>query len=101
MAENRPQTYENHTKFVPLFHYIATPLLLANLLWALYRAATGFSIDALFGVVVAFGLILVGLFSRTFALSAQDRVIRLEPTAPLRRIPEPTPRIAVTDSPSM
>ena len=27
MAEKMPQTFANHTKLVPLFHYVALPIL--------------------------------------------------------------------------
>lgn len=78
MAEKRTQTRENHTKFVPLYHYVAFPILMVNLLWALYRVVTGVSIDTAIAAAVAFSLVVMALFARTFALSAQDRVIRLE-----------------------
>ena len=78
MAEKMPQTFENHAKLVPLFHYVVLPMFLVNLLLALYRVFTGFSFDAAWSVAMAIGLILVALFARIFALGAQDRVIRLE-----------------------
>ena len=78
MAERTPQTLKNHTKNVPLYHFVALPILLINLLWALYRTATGFSFETALGAVVALALILVAFFARVFALGAQDRVIRLE-----------------------
>ena len=78
MAERTPQTLKNHTKNVPLYHFVALPILLINLLWALYRTATAFSFETALGAVVALALILVAFFARVFALGAQDRVIRLE-----------------------
>ena len=78
MAEKRPQTHDNHTRFVPLYHYVAFPILVVNLLWAFYRVITGVSIDTFVAAAVAFALVVVALFARTFALGAQDRVIRLE-----------------------
>ena len=73
-----PQTFANHAKLVPLFHYVALPIFLINLVLAIYRMATGFSFETASGAVVAFALILIGFFARVFALGAQDRVIRLE-----------------------
>ena len=78
MAETMPQTFENHAKTVPLYHFVALPILLINLLWALYRAATGFSFDAALGAAVALALVVVAFYARVFALGAQDRTIRLE-----------------------
>ena len=85
MAEKTPQTYENHTKMVPLFHYFTMPLLLINILWSIYRLTESkvFGgdaplIDSLVPLTTAVAVLLVAFFSRTNALKAQDRVIRLE-----------------------
>ena len=78
MTEKALQTYANHTKLVPLFHYVALPILLINFVWSVSQLFTGFSFGALLAVLVAFALILIAFFARVFALGAQDRVIRLE-----------------------
>lgn len=78
MAETKPQTFDNHAKLVPLFHYVAAPIFLINLILSLYRMFTGFSFETAWGAVMAVAFILIGLFARVFALGAQDRVIRLE-----------------------
>lgn len=78
MAEPKPQAYANHTRWVPPYHFVAAPIFLLNFAWAGYRAAGGFSADTAIGLLLAVGLMLVFFFSRTFALKAQDRVIRLE-----------------------
>ena len=78
MAEQTLQTFKSHTKNVPLFHFVALPILLLNVIWSLVRAATDFSADTAIGIVVAFALLIVAFFVRVFALGAQDRVIRLE-----------------------
>ena len=78
MAEQTLQTFKSHTKNVPLFHFVALPILLLNVIWSLVRAATDFSADTAIGIVVAFALLVVAFFARVFALGAQDRVIRLE-----------------------
>ena len=77
MAET-PQTFENHAKIVPVYHYFTFGLLFVNLLWRLYSAAVGFSMDTVMSLVVAVALVMVALFARIFALKVQDRVIRLE-----------------------
>ena len=78
MAEQTPQTLQNHTRMVPLYHYLAMPILLINLLLSLYAVVTGFSIHTALNVLVAIALLLLAYFARVFALGAQDRVIRLE-----------------------
>jgi len=78
MAE-RAQTYKNHTRLLPPFHFFVLPVLLANFVWSLYRLkAWNYSLDGFLAVAVAAAL-LVGFVSvRIFALTVQDRVIRLE-----------------------
>jgi hypothetical protein len=78
MSEKKPQNYKNHAKFIPVFHYIALPLLLVNFFGALFRVTHEISFYTLNGVGLAISLIVVAVFTRLFALKAQDRVIRLE-----------------------
>ena len=79
MAEKTPQTYENHAKTVPLFHYFTMPLLLVNVLWSIYRLTQSDAFaDSLVALAAAVAVLFVAFFSRTNALKAQDRVIRLE-----------------------
>jgi hypothetical protein len=78
MAERVPQTYQNHGRIVPAYHFVAFPLFAINVFWALYQVVTNFS----WGGVIAFGvsvaLIILFFQARLMALFVQDRVIRLE-----------------------
>jgi Family of unknown function (DUF6526) len=72
------QNFQNHAKYVPVFHFVVLPALLFNVGWAIYgivRAPSGGSVETL---VVALALLLVALYGRMFALAVQDRLIRLE-----------------------
>ncbi len=73
------QNLANHTRLFPPFHFFVLPVLLINLGWSLYRwKLAEFSLDGLIWVLTSAAL-LVGFVSvRIFALSVQDRVIRLE-----------------------
>lgn len=77
MAE-RQQTYKNHARLLPPFHFFVLPVLFLNTLnaarhlWLTPALGTGFA------VVVAIALLMLGLLSRVMVLSVQDRVIRLE-----------------------
>jgi hypothetical protein len=76
MAE---QNFANHTKLVPPFHLFVLPVLVANVIWSLVRLrALHFSAWSIFSVIVALALLMGFLTARLFALSVQDRVIRLE-----------------------
>jgi uncharacterized membrane protein YciS (DUF1049 family) len=75
----KEQNFANHVRIVPMFHQVALPILGLNLIWTTYRLVhTWFWMDALVAFLVAIALVLVALFARMFALTVQDRVIRLE-----------------------
>ncbi len=86
MAEPTPQTFENHTRWVPLYHYVGCPIFLLNMVWALYRLVTDSSADTAIGAVLAFGFLVTLLFAREFASKSQDRVIRLEERLRMREL---------------
>jgi hypothetical protein len=74
---SEPQNLANHVRYVPGYHYVLFAMLALNFLFSIYHLRH-FSGTALFGLVVAVSLILVAWYERVFALSVQDRVIRLE-----------------------
>jgi hypothetical protein len=80
------QTYANHAKFFPLFHYFVTPVLLINVLVAAWQLIQMPSLGTAWGVVVAAGLVATALAARVMALAVQDRVIRLEMQLRMRQI---------------
>ena len=76
MAE---QNFANHSKYFPLFHFFVLPVLLINLGVQIYWLTVFWiTFSGVFGVLLALALILGFLCARRFALSVQDRVIRLE-----------------------
>jgi hypothetical protein len=94
MAE-RVQSYQKHTRLLPLFHFFVLPVLLANVLisaWRLWQLPT---LGTAFGVVFAVALLGLALASRLQAITVQDRLIRLEMRLKLRQLlpPDLQPRI--------
>jgi len=86
MAEKMPQSYANHRRFVPVYHFVLSLIFLLNLVaaaWQLFKHP-GFS--TAIALLVAFGLIGVYYYSRTFPLHVQDRLIRLEERMRLEEI---------------
>ncbi|MGA2511204.1 MAG: DUF6526 family protein [Candidatus Acidiferrales bacterium] len=75
---NQAQTFENHAKSVPAFHFVVLPIFLLNLGWSIYRLVHAFSADRVISLLVAVALLLLAFTARVFALTVQDRVIRLE-----------------------
>jgi len=72
------QSFENHAKFVPGFHVVTLGIFTINLGWRIYRVAHAFSAETAISLLLAIAFILAALFARIFALTVQDRVIRLE-----------------------
>jgi hypothetical protein len=72
------QNFQNHVKFVPVFHFFVLPVLLFNVGWAIYRVIHAPSANVVVALIVAIALLLAALYGRMFALAVQDRLIRLE-----------------------
>jgi hypothetical protein len=84
MAE---QSFTNHTKWVPAFHFFVLPVLLVNVGVQFYWwVKLGFMPAHLLPVLVWLAL-LVGLVSaRTMVMRVQDRVIRVEERERMSRL---------------
>jgi len=88
------QSFENHAKVVPAYHYFTFGLIAAYLVYRLYIVATAFSLDAVMSLLLAVGVMMAAFWSRVFALRVQDRVIRLEMRLRLLRVaPAIAPRL--------
>lgn len=75
----KPQSFANHTRFDPPFHFVAMPLLMVATISALVNAiAYGGRYNHWVLVVLALGALVVGGLVRLRGLKVQDRVIRLE-----------------------
>ncbi len=84
MAE---QNFASHVRFVPPFHFFAVPVLVINFFWSLYRLKQlGISFEGIFGVILAAALVVAILEVRLFALTVQDRVIRMEERLRFERV---------------
>jgi hypothetical protein len=76
-----PQSFENHARFDPPFHFVLMPLLLLNFVASIYatiHAWPGFAHTHLWWIVMSIVFLLMAGISRTYALKNQDRLIRLE-----------------------
>ena len=73
------QNFANHAKTEPAFHFFVMPVLFMNIGWSIYRWKTSlWSIGGGIGVLTSVAILIGFLCARMFALSVQDRVIRLE-----------------------
>jgi hypothetical protein len=80
------QSYANHARTVPLFHFVVLPVLLINILVTAYTLVRAPGLITGWGVLLAIALFLGALFGRVFALAAQNRLIRLEERLRMREV---------------
>ena len=80
------QTYQNHVRWLPPFHFFVLPVLLINFVVSAWNAWTNLSGSALFGCLVAAALMMTALLSRVMAVTVQDRLICLEMRLRLREL---------------
>jgi Family of unknown function (DUF6526) len=72
------QNFENHTRLVAAWHFVAAPILLLNLGVSIHNVVKDQSFNNIVLLLLAIALLILWAFSRLFALTVQDRVIRLE-----------------------
>jgi hypothetical protein len=94
-----PQTYANHGRFHPLFHFVLAPILLINLIVSIVWLVRNPGFVSVWYLVMAVALFVMGTLVRVNPMKVQDRVIRLEerlrlyallPESQRARIPELT-----------
>jgi hypothetical protein len=75
---NTPQTFANHGRSDPPYHFFLVPLALAALILSIVVLVRNPSLAAALWVVLALAFLLLASKARAYALKVQDRVIRLE-----------------------
>ncbi len=78
MPDQMPQTFANHTRFDPPYHFFVIPVLAITVLVTIWNLIQNASFYSAWMVVVALALVVLALKCRLYALKAQTRVIRLE-----------------------
>lgn len=81
-----PQSYANHTRWFPLWHFVAAPILLAYAGFMVAEAVRNPSLASAGDAVVATTIALGISLGRVMALRVQDRVVRLEERLRLARL---------------
>jgi Family of unknown function (DUF6526) len=100
MADKPTQTYANHARFHPPFHYFLAPGSLVLIILSAINVFRHYSrLDAWIQLLMAILFFAALFLVRSYPLKVQDRIIRLEerlrlqtvlPAALARRIPELT-----------
>ena len=81
-----PQTYKNHARLFPPYHYFVLPVLLVDLLYQIRLAFAGSALGGVWAAVVALALLMLAVLSRVQVNTVQDRVIRLEMQLRMREL---------------
>jgi hypothetical protein len=86
MNDNQPQNLDNHRRLITLWHLITAPVIIVLAVYNLYLVFTDFSFATLMGLASPLVLASIWVYARIFAITVQDRVIRLEERLRLARI---------------
>ncbi|MGA2855426.1 MAG: DUF6526 family protein [Candidatus Sulfotelmatobacter sp.] len=85
MAEKKPQTFANHARFDPPFHFFVLPVFVLGLIFSLIHFFAHIThgtfrdhFHAFLLILLALALLILALKVRLYTLRVQDRVIRLE-----------------------
>ena len=97
MAEKKPQTLANHTRWDPPFHFFIVPIIALGVIFTfihffahLSHADFRDNLHAILLILLALALMTWLFKTRLYALKVQDRVIRLEERLRLMQLlPEP------------
>jgi hypothetical protein len=76
--EQPSQNFSNHTRFDPMFHFFSLPVALVSVIVAAVHAYHVPTLMSAWFIVIAIAAMVAVLKIRFYALSVQDRVIRLE-----------------------
>jgi Family of unknown function (DUF6526) len=96
MATATTQSFANHARFDPPFHFLLAPMGLAATILSIVLLVRQPGIGSILGVLLSVGFFMIAAKTRAYALKVQDRVIRLEERLRLSMLlPEANrPRIA-------
>jgi len=75
---NTPQTFANHTRWQPPFHFFIAPVMLINVIWSVVQFIKAPGLNSGWWIVVSVALLVLAFLVRLNSLKVQDRLIRLE-----------------------
>lgn len=85
-ARRAPQTRANHVRYVPAWHFVAIPLVIALFAWSMARLAQAPTSRAVADALFMVAFVIIFAYARLFALKVQNRVIRLEEQIRFQRL---------------
>jgi hypothetical protein len=97
MANEKAQSFANHVRVVPPYHMFVFGVFLVNFVGRLVQLRYGITYASVMNVLMGAAFVLVFFYVRTFVLTVQDRVIRLEMRLRLERMLPPDLRSRVSE----
>lgn len=97
MAKEKMQRFENHVRVVPAYHMFVFAVFLINFVWRLVQLKDGITFASIMNVLLAAAFVVLFFYARTFPLTVQDRVIRLEMRLRLERLLPPDLRSRIPE----
>jgi hypothetical protein len=78
MAEKKPQSFANHTRWDPLYHFFVLPVFFISVLGAIIHLVRHPGLHSAWLFLLSVAATIAVLRSRFYASRVQDRIIRLE-----------------------
>ena len=78
MADPVPQSYGNHTRWDPPFHFFVLPMVFLTVVVTIVHFVHRQNFFAGWLVIFSIAIVILAIRARQFALKVQDRIIRLE-----------------------
>lgn len=78
MADRVLQNYGNHTRFDPLYHFFALPVVMLSVIVTLVHCLHRRNWFSIWLVIFSIAIVVVTLKARLYATTLQDRIIRME-----------------------
>lgn len=86
MSDDAVQSYANHARWFPPWHFFVIPVLIANVIIRIVGVVRVPGVPTVWDAIVALALLGGLMCARWMPLRIQDRVIRLEETLRLERL---------------
>jgi len=86
MSDDGVQNYDNHYRWLPLWHFFVLPIFAINVIVSLVQLAKEPSVETSWRAVLAIALATAIFYARYMPLRVQDRAICLEETLRLEHL---------------
>ena len=74
----QPQSFANHARYDPPFHFFVLPVVVISALLAVYHLFRSFNFASVWLLLMTIAAMIATFKVRFYALGVQDRVVRLE-----------------------